>query len=69
MAKKFPLNPPHPERICWGCDRYCPATSLACGNGADRTMHPSEILGEDWHTVGGWGNEAEILVSTRNEPS
>lgn len=34
MAKKFPLNPPHPERICWGCDRYCPADSLACGNGA-----------------------------------
>jgi len=32
-------------------------------------MHPSEILGEDWHTVGGWGNEAEIIVSTRNEPS
>ncbi|MDL2425072.1 DUF3079 domain-containing protein, partial [Pseudomonas sp. BAgro211] len=41
MAKKFPLNPPHPERICWGCDRYCPATNLACGNGADRTMHPA----------------------------
>ena len=41
MAKKFPLNPPHPERICWGCDRYCPAESLACGNGADRTQHPA----------------------------
>ncbi len=40
MAKKFPLHPSHPERICWGCDRYCPANSLACGNGADRTMHP-----------------------------
>ena len=49
MAKKFPLNPKHPERICWGCDRYCPATSLACGNGADRTMHPAELLGEDWY--------------------
>ncbi|MGN6661313.1 MAG: DUF3079 domain-containing protein, partial [Achromobacter mucicolens] len=24
MAKKFPLHPKHPERICWGCDRYCP---------------------------------------------
>ncbi|PQK68826.1 hypothetical protein CG428_23325, partial [Pantoea ananatis] len=23
MAKKFPLHPSHPERICWGCDRYC----------------------------------------------
>jgi len=51
MAKKFPLNPKHPERICWGCDKYCPASSLACGNGADRTMHPSEILGEDWYVL------------------
>jgi len=23
MAKPFPLNPKHPERICWGCDKYC----------------------------------------------
>ncbi len=51
MAKKFPLNPPHPERICWGCDRYCPADSLGCGNGADRTMHPSEVWGDDWHLI------------------
>ena len=29
MAKKFPLNPPHPERICWGCDKYCAADALA----------------------------------------
>jgi len=36
MAKKFPLEPSHPERVCWGCDRYCPATSMACGNGAGR---------------------------------
>ena len=28
-----PLNPRHPERICWGCDKYCPAAELACGNG------------------------------------
>ncbi|WP_163120715.1 DUF3079 domain-containing protein, partial [Acinetobacter pittii] len=27
MAKKFPLHPSHPERICWGCDRYCSAES------------------------------------------
>jgi len=39
MAKNFPLNPRHPERICWGCDRYCPAQSLACGNGSGRVMH------------------------------
>ena len=48
MAKKFPTNPSHPERICWGCDLYCPAKSLACGNGASRTMHPVELFGEDW---------------------
>lgn len=48
MAKKFPTNPSHPERICWGCDLYCPAKALACGNGADRTMHPVELFGEDW---------------------
>ena len=48
MAQKFPLHPRHPERICWGCDRYCPADDLACGNGSDRTQHPMELLGEDW---------------------
>ncbi|WP_291587350.1 DUF3079 domain-containing protein [Comamonas sp. UBA7528] len=48
MAKKFPSNPPHPERLCWGCDLYCPATDLRCGNGSDRTPHPSELWGEDW---------------------
>ena len=49
MAKKFPLNPAHPERICWGCDRNCSVEALGCGNGADRTMHPTEVWGEDWH--------------------
>lgn len=58
MAKKFPLNPTHPERICWGCDRYCPANSLACGNGAVRTMHPCETFGEDWYAFGDWGLES-----------
>jgi hypothetical protein len=52
MAKKFPVNPPHPERLCWGCDKYCPADSLMCGNGADRTQHPAELFGEDWQD---WG--------------
>ncbi len=47
MAKKFPTNPSHPERICWGCDVYCPAKALACGNGASRTMHAVELFGED----------------------
>ncbi len=60
MAKKFPVLPTHPERICWGCDRYCPAGDMACGNGTERTPHPSELLGEDWLEVGlGAGNTAE----------
>lgn len=52
MAKPFPLHPARPELICWGCDRYCPAGDMACGNGADRTQHPVELFGADWHTFG-----------------
>jgi Protein of unknown function (DUF3079) len=43
-------NPRHPERICWGCDKLCPAEDLACGNGTIRTLHPVELFGEDWRT-------------------
>jgi len=42
------LNPKHPERICWGCDKYCSADDLRCGNGTIRTQHPVELFGEDW---------------------
>lgn len=45
---KLALNPKHPERICWGCDKYCPADDLRCGNGTIRTQHPVELFGEDW---------------------
>jgi len=55
VAKIFPINPAHPERICWGCDKYCPTDALACGNGSGRTLHPAEMLGEDWYTFGDWG--------------
>lgn len=48
LNKKFPLHPKFPERICWGCDRYCAHDAMACGNGADRTPHPMELFGEDW---------------------
>jgi len=48
-ARKIPLNPKHPERICWGCDKFCPASSLGCGNGSERTPHPAELFGEDWY--------------------
>lgn len=45
---RIALRPAHPERICWGCDKYCPAADLACGNGTIRTLHPVELFGEDW---------------------
>ncbi|MGF6395887.1 DUF3079 domain-containing protein [Pseudomonas plecoglossicida] len=59
MAKTFPQNPSHPERICWGCDLYCSAKSLACGNGAERTMHPVELFGEDWDRLDGHLQQAD----------
>lgn len=59
MAKKFPLHPKHPERICWGCDRYCPKDAMGCGNGSDRTQHPAELLGVDWYLYGDWDLEGE----------
>lgn len=45
---KISTRPAHPERICWGCDKYCPADELACGNGTIRTLHPCELFGDDW---------------------
>lgn len=47
-APKLPLHPKHPERVCWGCNLYCPADDLRCGNGTIRTQHPCELFGEDW---------------------
>lgn len=44
----LPLHPRHPERVCWGCDRYCTASDLACGNGTIRTPHPVEVFGDGW---------------------
>ena len=55
MARKFPIHPKHPERICWGCDKYCAADDLQCGNGSERTAHPVEWFGEDWYE---WQREA-----------
>jgi hypothetical protein len=42
------LHPKYPERTCWGCDRFCSANDLSCGNGTVRTQHPVELLGDDW---------------------
>lgn len=55
-AKKFPQAPQHPERVCWGCDLYCAAKDMRCGNGSDRTPHPAELFGDDWAD---WGLAAE----------
>lgn len=55
MAKTVPTHPRHPERVCWGCDRYCSAKSMACGNGTVRAQHPIELFGDDWMT---WGLDA-----------
>jgi hypothetical protein len=47
-GRRFPIRPAHPERNCWGCDRYCAAHDLRCGNGSERTPHPVELFGDDW---------------------
>lgn len=52
MAKKFPLQPAHPERTCWGCDNYCAADAMICGNGTERTQHPIELHGPGWARMG-----------------
>ena len=58
MAKKFPTLPSHPERVCWGCDHYCAANDMRCGNGSDRTPHPVELFGEGWRD---WGERAAMV--------
>jgi hypothetical protein len=57
MLAKTALHPQHPERICWGCDKLCPADSLACGNGTIRTPHPAELFGDDWLA---WEHQRQI---------
>jgi hypothetical protein len=53
MSKPFPDHPANPERLCWGCDQYCPAKAMRCGNGSERTQHPFELFGADWRSWGG----------------
>ena len=48
MVRRIPERPAHPERICWGCERYCAANDLRCGNGKERAQHPIETFGPDW---------------------
>ena len=65
MQKKFPINPPHPERVCWGCERYCPSNAMACGNGSERSQHPYELFGEGWET---WGVDDRDLLKIPTNP-
>lgn len=66
MTKKFPIHPANPERICWGCDKYCSIDSMACAN--ERSPHPVELFGEDWLA---WGDKqlAEPGEPTKQAPS
>lgn len=43
---KAPLQPKHPERVCWGCEKYCPTNHLCCRE--SRVEHPIELFGPDW---------------------
>lgn len=52
MARNIPLRPGHPERICWGCEHFCAADAMRCGNGTERAQHPLELFGEDWESFG-----------------
>ena len=68
MIWPFPVNPAHPERICWGCDRYCPADKLMCGNGSLATPHPAELFGEDWMNWGLVALTANVEPTDAHDP-
>lgn len=73
MAKKFPISPKHPERICWGCDKYCHTEDLQCGNGCERIQHPIETDGPKWYKSGDWSNlfsdEQQIELGFKAAPT
>ncbi|HLH18833.1 MAG TPA: DUF3079 domain-containing protein, partial [Bryobacteraceae bacterium] len=60
---QFPIHPAHPERICWGCEKLCPADDMCCGNGTIRTPHPCELMGDDWYE---WLREHEQAAAGGN---
>jgi hypothetical protein len=43
---RIAIYPKHPERICWGCEKYCSVSHLSCRE--TRVAHPVELFGEDW---------------------
>ncbi|QEY23853.1 DUF3079 domain-containing protein [Neisseria animalis] len=72
MAKKFPIAPKKPERICWGCDKYCREDDLQCGNGCERIQHPIELDGSEWYKHGDWSNllsdEQQVQLGLKTIP-
>jgi hypothetical protein len=68
LKKKFPTHPANPARICWGWDAYCPADSIRCGNGSDRTQHPFELFGENWRDWGEDYVEKPPLIANASVP-
>ena len=56
--KEALIHPKHPERICWGCERYCPANDLSCRE--ERLAHPVEFYGYDWLSVEEAGTPAVL---------
>lgn len=68
MAKRFPIQPAHPERNCWGCDRYCASDAMLCGNGSERTQHPIETFGPGWDAWDGAVPEAAGTAEAAAEP-
>jgi hypothetical protein len=67
MTKIFPIYPAHPEKICWGCNQYCSAKNMMCGNGSDRTQHPFETFGKEW--LIGYGPELNSIKLNGNKTS
>ena len=43
-AKKFP-KPRASRAVCWGCDLYCPASDMRCGNGRTARRTRQSCLG------------------------
>ena len=69
MAGVGQLRPLAPHRH--GEEVPPPAGATACGNGSDRTPHPAELFGDDWHA---WqppveGGAAEAASPDVDDPS
>lgn len=62
----FPLHPKNPDRICWGCEKFCPADDMSCGNGTIRAPHPCELMGDDWYE---WLQAQESRQTAEQQPA